>query len=78
MISEDIRELQAATPFEPYTIHTSDGKALYVKHPDYCFLTPGRDRVYVFTDEIRKEIVATRNITRVVQGARQSRPRRRS
>src|ERR1041384_1182691 len=77
MIPEGIRELQAATPFEPYTVHTSDGKALYVKHPDYCFISPAQDRVYIFTDEIHKEIVATGNITRVVPGARRPRSRRR-
>ncbi len=33
MIADEIRELQHASPFEPYTIHTSDGKALYVHHP---------------------------------------------
>jgi hypothetical protein len=40
MIADEIRELQAATPFEPYTVVTSDGKMLYVKHPDYCLITP--------------------------------------
>jgi len=76
MIAEEIRELQAATPFEPYTVHTSDGKALYVKHPDYCFITPGNDRIYIFSDEVKREIIATRNITRVVPGARKPRSRR--
>ncbi len=48
MITEDIRELQRATPFEPYTIHTSDGKALYVKHPDYALLSPGNHNAVGF------------------------------
>ena len=77
MIAEDIRDLQRATPFEPYTIHTSDGKALCVKHPDYCFITPGNDRIYVFSTEVAREIVATRNITRLVPGAQRTRPRKR-
>jgi hypothetical protein len=77
MIAEDIRDLQAATPFEPYTVYTSDGKALYVKHPDYCFITPGNDRAYIFSDEVKREIVATRNITRVVPRTRKPRSRRR-
>lgn len=76
MIAEDIRELQRAMPFEPYTIHTSDGKALYVKHPDYCFLSPGNQTLWVFSDEIHREAVATRNITRVVPGARKTRSRK--
>jgi hypothetical protein len=77
MIAEEIRELQRATPFEPYTIYTSDGKALYVKHPDYCLITPGGDTVYVFSDEVKREIVATRNINRVVPGAKKLRSRKR-
>ncbi len=77
MITEEIRELQKANPFEPYTVHTSDGKALYVKHPDYCFLTPGNDILYVFSDEIKREIIATRNITRVVPGTQKARSRKR-
>src|SRR6059058_1644325 len=68
MIADEIREHQRATPFEPYTIHTSDGKALYVKHPDYYFITPGGDTVYVFSTETAREIVATINITRDVNG----------
>jgi len=73
MIADEIRELQHASPFEPYTIHTSDGKALYVHHPDYLFLTPGNDTVYVFADETAREIVAIRNITRVAPGAKKTR-----
>jgi hypothetical protein len=77
MIAEEIRILQNAHPFEPYTVHTSDGKALYVKHPDYCFITPGNHSVYIFSDEIARDIVATRNITRVVPGVHKVRPRKR-
>jgi hypothetical protein len=76
-IAEEIRTLLQANPFEPYTVHTSDGKALYVKHPDYCFMFPGNDIVYVFSDETKRDIVATRNITRVVPGAQKSRSRKR-
>lgn len=77
MIADDIRELQRATPFEPYTVHTSDGKALYVTHPDYCLLSPGNQTLWVFADEVHREVVATRNITRVVPGARKTRSRKR-
>lgn len=77
MIADEIRELQRAAPFEPYTVHTSDGKALYVKHPDYLLITPGNQTVYVFSDEVKREIVATRNITRVVPGTQKMRSRRR-
>ena len=77
MIGTEIRELQRSSPFEPYTIHTSDGKALHVKHPDYLLITPGDHTVYVFSTETEREIVATRNITRVVPGGLKSKPRKR-
>ena len=73
MIGSDIRELQRAVPFEPYTLHTSDGKALYVKHPDYLLITPGDHTVWVFSNESDREIVATRNITRLVPGMQRKR-----
>jgi hypothetical protein len=76
VIAEEIRELQRAHPFEPYTVHTSGGRALYVKHPDYCFIWPGNDILYVFLNETKREIVAIRNITRVVPGSRKARPRK--
>ena len=76
MIANEIRNLQHAEPFEPYTIHTSDGKSLYVKHPDYCLITPGGETVYVYSTETVREIVAARNITRVAPGARKARPRK--
>ena len=76
MIADEIRELQRAQPGEPYTIHTSDGKALYVKHPDYCFITPGKETIYVYSTESDREIIATRNITRVVPGARKTRSKK--
>jgi hypothetical protein len=77
MIAEEIRSLQRATPFEPYTIFTSDGKGVYVKHPDYCLMTPARDTLFVYSTETEREVVAVRNITRVVPGSRKSRSRKR-
>ena len=29
----EIRDLLRRSPFKPFTIHTSDGKALEIKHP---------------------------------------------
>ena len=77
MIAEEIQALHRAVPFEPYTIHTSDGKAFYVKHPDYCLISPGGDTLWVFSTEIVRDIVATRNITHLEPGARKTRPRKR-
>jgi len=76
MIADEIRELQRAQPWEPYTIQTSGGTALYVKHPDYCFITPGKETIYVYSTESDREIIATRNITRVIPGARKTRSKK--
>ncbi len=76
MIADEIRELQRAQPWEPYTIQTSDGTALYVKHPDYCFIIPGKETIYVYSTESDREIIATRNITRVIPGARKTRSKK--
>lgn len=77
MIAEEIRELQRAEKFEPYTVVTNDGKELYVKHPDYLFITPGNQTVYIYSTETAREIVAVANITRIAPGAPRSRTRRR-
>ena len=73
MIADEIRELQKATPFEPYTVVTNDGKELYVKHPDYCFIWPGNDTIWIFSDEVKREMVVVPNITRIIPSARKSR-----
>jgi hypothetical protein len=72
MIAETIRELQRALPFEPYTVYTSYGKALYIKHPDYSFMLPNNQTIWIFLDEVHREAVATRNITRVVPGRKRN------
>ena len=77
MISEEIRTLQRAEKFEPYTVVTGDGKELYVRHPDYLFITPSNETVYVYANETERQIVAVPNITRIVPGAQKSRPRKR-
>ncbi len=72
MIGEDIRELQRAVPFEPYTVYTNDGKGLYVKHPDYLLIAPGNQTLWVFANEKDREMVAVQNITRIVPGAKKT------
>src|SRR5438132_7919866 len=71
-VGEEIRELNHAQPFEPYTIHTTDGKALRVQHPDYCFITPGDFVVYVFQNENTRDVVAVRNIVRIEHKVREA------
>ena len=67
-IGTEIRELNRAEPFTPYTIHTTDGKALFVKHPDYCLISPGDYVVYVFETENKRTVVAVANVASVEHG----------
>lgn len=39
MNPQEIRRQLRRTPFVPFRVHTSDGKALDVKHPEMAFLT---------------------------------------
>ncbi len=75
MIAEQIRELQRAVPFEPYTVVTNDGAKLFVRHPDYLLITPNNLTAYIYSNETAREIVAVPNITRIVPGGPKSRSR---
>ena len=40
---EKIRSLLRATPFQSFVVHTPDGRAFHVPHPDFAMLSgPGR------------------------------------
>ena len=65
MIPDEIRQLQQAEPFQPFTIHTADGKALRVKKPNHLFISPGDHVVYVFEKETIRHVLAVPNITRI-------------
>lgn len=70
-IGEDIRKLLRRHPFKPFTIHSTDGKALSVKHPDYCFVAPNNAVVYVYPTEDTREIMPIGSVARVEHVAEQ-------
>ena len=37
---EDLRKLIRATPFMPFTLQMTDGRAFRVPHPDHIFVYP--------------------------------------
>ena len=57
-------------PFCQTRIVTSDGRELYVKHPDFLFISPSNETVWVYSTTTAREIVAVANITRLVPGVR--------
>jgi hypothetical protein len=36
---EKVRSLLRTTPFRPFTVHTPDGRAFKVPHPDFAMLS---------------------------------------
>lgn len=36
---EQLRDAMHAAPFQPFTIHTADGRSVHVPHPDFIALT---------------------------------------
>jgi len=51
MISDEIRNLLAAAPFVPFTIHMPDRPPLRVPHPDFAHVAPDRRTVIVWPEE---------------------------
>lgn len=51
MTSNIIRKLLDAVPFRNFTVHTADGKALTVTHPETAILTQGGRMLIVNSHE---------------------------
>ena len=50
MTVEQLRNVHHAQPFRPFTIHMGDGRALFVKHPDFISRSPSGRTVIVHGD----------------------------
>lgn len=61
----DIRELIAARPFVPFTIHTVDGGAARVPTVDHVSITATGNRVFVSYHDGRYEAIRPLMISRV-------------
>ena len=44
-------------PFHPFTIELANGKRVFVKHPDFAFLSPAGRTVIVYESEERMEMI---------------------
>ncbi len=51
MTIERLRAAAAAQPFKPFTLHTADGRAYTVTHPEFLLLSPKAERTFVIYDE---------------------------
>ncbi|MBI4024877.1 MAG: hypothetical protein HY360_07825 [Verrucomicrobia bacterium] len=50
-MTKDIRELLAAQPFQPFVVHTADGREFSVPTPDHAQVSPTGGRVSIWTDD---------------------------
>lgn len=55
MISEQLREVHAARPFEPFTMHLTDGRDFTVSHPEFLAVSPGGRTAYLAVGEHKLE-----------------------
>ena len=51
MTVEQLKNVQHAQPFRPFTIHLGDGRLFFVKHPDFVSRSPSGRTVIVHSDD---------------------------
>ena len=51
MTVEQLKSVQHAQPFRPFTIHTGDGRSFFVKHPDFLSRSPSGRTIIVHADD---------------------------
>ncbi|MCA1658206.1 MAG: hypothetical protein LC627_02785 [Verrucomicrobiaceae bacterium] len=61
------RELLHATPFEPFTVRTSDGHEYKVPTADHAAITPKGSRLIVFADNYSQAEIGALDIAAVLR-----------
>ena len=52
MTAQQLRDLQQAKPFRPFTMHMADGRSFQVSHPEFLLVAPsGRTAVLYDQDD---------------------------
>ena len=62
-----IRELLHATPFEPFVVRTSDGRAYVVPTRDHAAVSPRATYVVVFADDDSNAKISGLHVAAVVE-----------
>jgi hypothetical protein len=77
-IAERIRMLLGEHPFRAFTIHTSDGKVVTVRDPEFAWVHPFGRTMYVCQDPNvdAEEVIHLMHVTKLSKGGRQSHNRR--
>jgi len=50
-MTNDIREMLATRPFQPFMVHTADGREYNVPTPEHAHVSPRGGRVSIWTDD---------------------------
>ena len=65
MTIQKLREVLHAEPFEPFSIHISDGRSIPVPHPDFVSVDPKGRIAHVFRQDGTSEFVDFRLVTTI-------------
>ena len=79
MMTERIKAILEERPFRPFVIHTSDGKSVTVKSPDFAWLHPAGFTMYVCPnpDVDADQVVNLSHVTRLAAGTQSGDKKRR-
>jgi hypothetical protein len=50
-VTKDIRDRLAAQPFQPFVVHTADGREYDVRTHDHAHVSPSGGRVSIWSDD---------------------------
>ena len=64
-MTDEIRVLLAAKPFVPFTIQVADGREFHIPTQDHAHIRPGGQRIGVFTDDGRENVLSALLLTGV-------------
>jgi hypothetical protein len=64
-MTDEVRKLLYAVPFQAFLVKTSDGKQYRVKHPDYVAISPKGGRLTLYADEETSTTVSALHIVAV-------------
>jgi len=71
MLIQRIRELNRATPFEPYSVRVTNGSVYPVPHPDFILVSPKGGWVDIADENDNAHFISAIHIMEVIlQGAR--------
>ena len=72
MTLEQLRKVQQARPFRPFSLHLADGRRIYVRHNEFLARSPSGRTVIVYGDEDSFDIVDLLLVTRIEVGHSES------